>query len=104
MSIRHPSPPSHPGDILRDRYLQPRGLPPRALARALHISSSRMHRLIHGELGITADLAVRLGLYFNEHPMVWMIRQAKYDVAELLHRDGKRLAGMVQPPQSDEEG
>lgn len=103
MSIRHSSVPAHPGVILLDHYLRPRGLPPRALARALHISSSRMHRLIHGELGITADLAVRLGLYFNEHPMVWVIRQGKYDVHALIQRDGKRLAGMVRPRESDED-
>ncbi|PEH40421.1 addiction module antidote protein, HigA family [Burkholderia gladioli] len=102
MNARSPSAPAHPGVTLMDQYLRPRALPPRALARALHISSSRMHRLIHGELGITADLAVRLGLYFEEDPMIWMHRQAEFDVAELLSRDGKRLAGMIRPPDANQ--
>ena len=71
---------THPGEILREEFLEPLGLTDRALALALGVPPNRMSELVAERRGISADTAMRLARYFRTTPEYWMNMQAGYDL------------------------
>jgi len=76
-----PTPPVHPGEILREEFLGPLGLTAYAVARACRIPRTRIERLTRCETPVSADTALRLGRYFGTGPEFWMNLQALHDLA-----------------------
>ena len=72
--------PVHPGEVLRDEFLNPLGLSPNALAKALHLSPSRIGDIVLERRGVTADTAVRLARYFDGTAQFWLNLQSIYDL------------------------
>ncbi len=72
--------PVTPGEILKEEFLAGFGLSQNALARAIGISPNRIAEIIGNRRRITADTAVRLGLYFGNTPEFWMNLQSRYDL------------------------
>jgi antitoxin HigA-1 len=70
---------SHPGMILKERFLDPLGLAPADLAASIGTSARRVADIIRGKRGISADTAARLGLYFGVPAAWWLDMQARYD-------------------------
>ena len=70
----------HPGEILYEDFMQAMGINARRLASDIDVSPSRISELVHGQRPITADTALRLGLYFGMEPRFWMNLQAEYDM------------------------
>ena len=89
-------PPLHPGEMLREEFLVPLGLSPYALAKAVGVPRTRVERLVREETPITADMALRLGRYFNMTPQFWMNLQAHYEL-EVAGRALKRSLGKIEP-------
>ena len=52
--------PSHPGEVLKELYLDPLGMSAGALAVQLKVPRTRIERLVKGETAVTADTALRL--------------------------------------------
>ena len=79
--------PVHPGEILKEEFLEPREMTAYALAKALDVPLTRLMAIIHGRRSITADTALRLGRLFGTTPQFWMNLQGAYDldVARLSH-------------------
>src|SRR6056297_2655096 len=73
--------PSHPGEVLKELYLDPLGLSPIALARRLHVPRTRIERLVREETAVTADTAMRLARAFGTTPEYWMNLQRAWDLA-----------------------
>ena len=73
--------PIHPGEVLKELYLDPLNMGPIAFARRLCVPRTRIERLIKGTTGITPDTALRLGRVFNSAPAYWMNLQANHDLA-----------------------
>ena len=78
--------PPHPGQFLESRYLKPLEITQTALAEALGISRRRVNELVNGRRSITADTAVRLGMYFGNEPAFWMHLQVAWDMHAALRR------------------
>jgi len=78
-----PTPPIHPGEILREEFLAPLGLSPYAVAKRCKVPRTRIERLCRGETQVTADTAMRLGRAFATGPEFWMNLQTQYDLASL---------------------
>jgi len=70
----------HPGEILLEDFMKPMGISARQLAVDIDVSPSRISNLVHGNRPITADTALRLGLFFNIEPRFWMNLQTDYDM------------------------
>ena len=70
---------SHPGEILKEDFLDDLGISVYALANAINVPRSRMNDIVLGRRGITADTAVRLGKFFGVSPQNWMHLQSRYD-------------------------
>ena len=77
-------PPIHPGEILREEFLSPLGMPAHQLALALRVPATRINDIVNEKRGITADTALRLARYFGTTSRFWMNMQTSWelDVAE----------------------
>lgn len=69
----------HPGEILADE-LDELGMSAAALARELHVPANRTTRILHGRRAITADTALRFGLWFGTGPELWENLRKQYDM------------------------
>ncbi|MEJ8311499.1 HigA family addiction module antitoxin [Agrobacterium larrymoorei] len=74
------SPAIHPGEILRELYLEPLDMTAYALAKHLHVPRTRIERIVGEKLGITADTALRLAKFFNTTPEYWLNLQNAFDI------------------------
>jgi antitoxin HigA-1 len=72
--------PLHPGEILREDYLQPMNMNATTLAKHLHVSASRINDILRGRRGITADTALRLSRFLGGDAQSWLNLQSAYDL------------------------
>lgn len=70
----------HPGDILLTEFMEPYGLTAYRLAKELRVPAPRIHDLVRGKRSITADTALRLGVYFGLPAQFWLNLQNEYDL------------------------
>jgi antitoxin HigA-1 len=70
----------HPGEILLEDFMKPMEISARKLAADIDVSPSRISELVNGQRPITADTALRLGLFFGMEPRFWLNLQAEYDM------------------------
>ncbi len=88
--------PVHPGEILKDE-LDELSLSANAFAKALGVPANRIVNILLGKRAITADTALRLSLYFDSGPEIWMNLQSNYDLAVAMRDHGKTLKKTVRP-------
>ena len=81
----------HPGEVLREEFLNPLGLSQNALARALEVPPRRISEIVLGKRSVTADTALRLARYFGTSEGFWMGLQADYDIEETRHHIADQL-------------
>ena len=72
--------PVTPGDMLKHEFLGEYGLSQNELAKAIGVSPNRIAEIVGNCRRITADTAVRLGLYFGNSAEFWMNLQSWYDL------------------------
>jgi antitoxin HigA-1 len=72
--------PIHPGEHLREDFMKPLRLSANRLAMDLHVPATRIGEILAERRGITADTAIRLGLYFKMSPEFWLRLQMRYDL------------------------
>jgi antitoxin HigA-1 len=72
---------THPGEVLSEEYLAALGLSAAALAQAIGVPGNRISDIIRGRRGMTADTAIRLGIYFEVDPRFWLNLQAAHDLS-----------------------
>jgi len=70
----------YPGEILLEDFMKPMGITARQLAADIDVSPSRISEIVHGSRPITADTALRLGIFFTMDPRFWMNLQSEYDM------------------------
>jgi len=70
----------HPGEILLEDFMKPMGITARQLAADIDVSPSRISEIVNGARPITADTALRLGLFFSMEPRFWLNLQSEYDM------------------------
>jgi addiction module HigA family antidote len=70
----------HPGEILLEDFLKPLNISARRLASDIDVSPGRISNLVNGRRPITANTALRLGLFFNMEPRFWLYLQSEYDM------------------------
>jgi len=76
--------PIHPGEIIREEYLEPLKMTQQQLADALGITRVRINEIILGKRSITPDTAFRLSKYFNTTPDFWLNLQINVDMWDTL--------------------
>lgn len=89
--------PVHPGEILKEDYLEPLGISAHRLAMELHLPASRISEIVNCRRSITADTALRLARFFKNAPAFWMNLQVQYDLAIAEDEDAADVERQVQP-------
>jgi antitoxin HigA-1 len=79
----------HPGRILYEQFLKPKGLSQNALAREIGVPPRRINEIILGKRGISADTALRLAKRFGNSAHFWMGLQADFDL-DLAQREARQ--------------
>jgi len=72
--------PPHPGEFIRDVYLDPFDISTRHLAAKLRVSPSTLSRLLKGDNGISPEMALRLSRVLGRTPESWLAMQDTYDL------------------------
>ena len=70
----------HPGEVLREEFLEPLGLTQYRLARDIFSSKSQISKLVRGRIGISAEMALRLSAYFGNSAEFWLGLQEEFDL------------------------
>ncbi|MFT5986924.1 MAG: addiction module HigA family antidote [Marinobacter psychrophilus] len=89
--------PIHPGEILREEYLEPLEMSVNALSKALHVPTTRMNEIVRENRGITADTAMRLARYFGTSERFWLNLQTEYELRKAQINKAEQVAREVQP-------
>ncbi|MBZ5567418.1 MAG: HigA family addiction module antidote protein [Acidobacteriia bacterium] len=82
----------HPGEILKQEFLKPLKLSGYALAKGIRVTPQSVSDIVLKKKGISADMAVRLGVFFNTTPEFWMNLQAAYELATARQQNKKQVA------------
>ena len=90
-------PPIHPGEILREEFMKPRGLSQNALARALNVPPRRINEIVLEKRGITADTALRLARFFGTSAEMWAGLQSDYDLRRVRYEKARTIEREVEP-------
>ena len=89
-------PPIHPGEILKEEFLEPMGISQYRLAKDISVPPRRINEIVHGKRAITADTALRLGRFFAMSPQFWLNLQTRYDLEVTEDQLHDRLINEVQ--------
>ncbi len=73
---------AHAGEILASEFMEPLGLDPASLARALGAAPADVEAVIAGERPMDAELDLRLARYFRMSEGFFLGLQADYELLE----------------------
>ena len=88
-----PRTPIHPGEHLAAE-LREIGITPAELSRQIDVPVNRITGIIHGQRGVTADTALRLGHWFGTSPQFWMNLQQLYELRLAESEIGAKIAAL----------
>jgi addiction module HigA family antidote len=88
--------PIHPGEILREEFLDPLAISQYRLAKETSVPPRRINEIVRGSRAISADTALRLARYFGTSERFWLNLQARYDLEVEKDRLGDRLRREVR--------
>ncbi len=77
--------PPHPGRLIKDE-IEGLGLSVAQAAKGLGVTRQQLYRVINGECGISAEMAVRLERGIGSSAATWLRMQMNYDLAQVQKR------------------
>jgi addiction module HigA family antidote len=92
-----PIKPVHPGEILRDDFVEPLRLSINRLALELRVPVTRIAEIVHERRAITPDTALRLSRYFSTTPEFWLNLQVRYDLDRAEDENLHKIEREVRP-------
>jgi addiction module HigA family antidote len=75
----HSNKKTHPGRILLEEFLAPKGVSVWHLAQDIDVPVRRVYEIVQGQRAIDADIAHRLAHYFGMSERYWLDLQARYE-------------------------
>lgn len=72
--------PPHPGEILKELYLEPLDLTVTKTAAGLDITRKTLSSFLNGRSGVSTEMALRLSEAFETTPEHWLNLQQEYDL------------------------
>jgi len=86
-----------PGEILLTEFIRPNHLTVYRVAKNSGVSQPTLQLIVSGKRGITADTALRLGLYFGIDAQFWLNLQSEYDLRLVKQKNLPRIEKEVHP-------
>lgn len=75
--------PAHPGEVLRELWLEPLGMSLTHAALRLGVTRKTVSKIINGRGSLTPEMALRLEIVFGTSAQAWMNMQTAYDLSQL---------------------
>ena len=72
--------PAHPGEVLKELWLQPLKLTLTEAAVRLGVARKTVSKIVNGHGTITPEMALRLEIVFGTSAQTWMNIQTTYDL------------------------
>ncbi|WP_349255299.1 HigA family addiction module antitoxin [Spectribacter hydrogenoxidans] len=72
--------PPHPGEFIREVYMEPFDITGRKLAQKLGVSPSTLSRLLKGSSGVSSEMALRLSKALGRSAESWLAMQDNYEL------------------------
>ena len=92
-------PPTHPGEMLLEEFLQPLGITQSAFAIRLGVSFPRLNEIIRGRRAVTPNTALRLGRVTGMSADFWLGLQQDWDLWHALRSDQAAAIETLEPLQ-----
>lgn len=92
--------PIHPGEMLREEFLEPLNLTQKLLADSIQVPYQRINEIVSGKRGVTPSTALRLAKYFGTSPDFWLNLQIKFDLYSAQKKEREVLMRIKQMKQS----
>lgn len=87
--------PAHPGEVIRNLCLEPKGIAVADAAEQLGVSRKTLYKIINGKGAVTPEMALRLELVFGSTAQTWLNMQTTYDLWRLKDKR-KELKAALQ--------
>jgi len=81
----------HPGEILREEFLEPMGISAYRLSMELRVSPPTVNDIVREKRGITPEMAARLAKYFGTSEQFWLNLQDAFAVHQVREKYAKEL-------------
>jgi len=81
----------HPGEILREEFLEPMGISAYRLSVELRVSPPTINDIVREKRGITPEMAARLAKYFGTSEQFWLNLQDAFAVYQVKEKYSKEL-------------
>ena len=72
--------PPHPGEFIKEIYLEPFDISSRKVASKLKVSPSTFNRLLNGDTNVSPEMALRLSKTLGRSPESWLAMQDAYNL------------------------
>ena len=82
----------HPGEILKEEFLNAIGMSQNQLAHAIGVPGNRIHAIVNRTRAITGDADLRLCKFFGLSEGYFLRLQNAYDILEARRRIAAQLA------------
>jgi addiction module HigA family antidote len=89
--------PIHPGEVLREEFIEPMGMSQREFAVKIGVTHTRLNQIVNEKRSITADTALRLSKALGTTPEFWMNLQARFDLDQTRDASGSKIEREVRP-------
>lgn len=94
-------PPTHPGKMLLEEFLQPLGISQSAFAIRLGVSFPRLNEVINAKRSVTPDTALRLAQVTGMSADFWLGLQQDWDLWHMLRsKEAQRIARLKPLPRA----
>ena len=87
----------HPGETLKADFMEPLKLSAYEVAKAVGSTPITISMITRGKRSISAEMALRLGLYTGTGAEFWQNLQAIYDLRVASRSKGEEIAKRVVP-------
>lgn len=87
----------HPGELLREEFLGPKGITPYRLAKDAKLPHQRVNEIVNEKRGVSAETDLQLCAYFGLTPGYWLRVQLASDLREALNTVGRTIKATVHP-------
>lgn len=92
--------PVHPGEILREEYIQERGLTITEVAKGLGVARANLSAIVNERAGISPELAVKLSEAFGNTAQFWVNLQKNYELWHAEKKVNRSIIRHFSQPQS----
>lgn len=70
----------HPGEMLKEDFLEPMGISAYKLSKEINVSQTAIGKILRQEMGISGEMALRLSKFFGNTARFWLNLQSFYEI------------------------